>query len=148
MWKKFIKSRKIAKLIPKMSQRLTVIKIRKISSPNVNEELQWLGNSLGLFNLRDKDSSCFRIFITLVKKSRQNQPLSSDYIAEKLNLSRGTVVHHLTRLMGSGIVLREKEGYLIRENSLQDLVKDLQRDMEGVFLELKEVAQEIDQKLG
>ena len=87
-------------------------------------------------------------YITLVKKSRQNQPLSSDYIAEKLNLSRGTVVHHLTRLMGSGIVLREKEGYLIRENSLQDLVKDLQRDIEGIFLELKEVALEIDQKLG
>lgn len=148
MWKKFIKSRKIAQLIPKMNQRLTVIKIRKVSSPNVNEELQWLGNSLGLFNLRDKDSSCFRIFITLVKKSRQNQPLSSDYIAEKLSLSRGTVVHHLTRLMGSGIVLREKEGYLIRENSLQDLVKDLQRDIDGIFLELKEVALEIDQKLG
>ena len=131
-----------------MAQRVTIIRVRNNPNQNINEELQWLGNSLGLFNQRDKDSSCFRIFITLVKKSRQNQPLSSDYIAEKLNLSRGTVVHHLTRLMGSGIVLREKEGYLIRENSLQDLVKDLQRDIEGIFLELKEVALEIDQKLG
>lgn len=131
-----------------MSQRVTLIKIRKISSPNVNEELQWVGNSLGLFNLRDRDSSCFRIFITLVKRSRQNHPLSSDEIAEKLDLSRGTVVHHLTRLMNSGIVLREKEGYLLRENCLQDLIKDLQHDLEGIFLELRDVAKEIDEKLG
>ena len=124
-----------------------MIKVRRVGEGNVNADLQWLGNSLGLFNLRDRDSSCFRIFITLIKKSNHNAPISSDDIAEKLHLSRGTVVHHLIKLMDSGIVVREKEGYLLRENNLQRLVLDLQRDAESLFAELKEVAKEIDERM-
>jgi len=128
-----------------MIKRVTVLKIRRPDLGNINADLQWLGSSLGLFSLRDKDSSCFRIFIILVKKI--DAPHSSDEIAERLNLSRGTVVHHLIKLMNSGIVVREKEGYILRENSLLHLIDDLRRDTESVFMELKEVAKEIDEKI-
>lgn len=128
-------------------KRVTIIKVRRTDEGNVNKDLQWLGNSLGLFNLRDKDSSCFRIFITLVRKSRGDEALSSDEIAEKLNLTRGTVVHHLNRLMDSDIVIKEKEGYLLKESNLQRLVKNIELDMESMFSELEEVAKEIDEKL-
>lgn len=131
-----------------MPQKVTLIKIRTYHDDNVNEELKWFGNSLGLFGLRDRDSSCFRIFITLVKNSRKNQPTSSDQIAEKLNLTRGTVVHHLKKLMDSGIVLREKEGYLLRENSMENIVKDIQRDIQSIMSDLENVAKEIDEKIG
>ena len=131
-----------------MATRVTIVKVRKQGAGNVNEELQWLGTSLGLFNLRDRDSSCFRIFITLVKTARRNKPLSSDEIAEKLGLSRGTVVHHLIRLSDSGIVVKDQKGYLLREGSLHDLMKDLHRDLESMFSELEEVAKEIDERLG
>lgn len=128
-----------------MLRRVTVIKMRRPPQNTINADLQWLGNSLGLFGLRDKDSSCFRIFITLVR--RPNLPLSSDQIAEHLNLSRGTVVHHLIKLMDSGIVVREKEGYILREQSLLKLIEDLRRDTEAVFSELREVAKEIDERI-
>ena len=128
-----------------MIRRVTVVRIRRGAEGNVNADLQWLGNSLGLFGLRDKDSSCFRIFITLVKKA--DNPLSSDDIAERLDLSRGTVVHHLIKLMDSGIVVREKEGYILREQSLLRLIEDVKRDTESVFAELKEVAKEIDERI-
>ena len=131
-----------------MAYKVTIIKSRRLPAENINQELQWLGTSLGLFNLRDRDSSCFRIFITLVKKTKQNEAVSSDEIAEKLQLSRGTVVHHLIKLMDAGIVLREKQGYLLREASLQSLIRDVQRDMEAVLQELLQVAKEIDEKLG
>ena len=131
-----------------MAHRVTIVRIRRTSPDNINQELQWLGNSLGLFNLRDRDSSCFRVFITLVRRAKRNEVLSSDEIANRLNLSRSTVIHHLTKLMDSGIVVREKGGYLLRENNLQDLVRDIQRDIEAVFSDLQNVAQEIDQKLG
>ncbi len=134
-------------LTTKMAHRVTVVRIRKELSGNVNQELQWIGNSLGLFNLRDKDSSCFRVFITLVKRAKQNTPITSDDVAERLRLSRGTVVHHLNKLMESGIVVKERNGYLLRESNLQDMINDLQRDMEGVFSQLKNVAKEIDGKL-
>lgn len=128
-----------------MIRKVTVVRIRRGPAGNVNTDLQWLGNSLGLFGLRDRDSSCFRIFITLVKKA--DNPLSSDEIAERLNLSRGTVVHHLTRLIDSGMVIREKEGYILREQSLLRLIEDLKRDTESVFTELQEVAKEIDERI-
>ncbi|MDP3699091.1 MAG: helix-turn-helix domain-containing protein [Nanoarchaeota archaeon] len=127
-----------------MIRRVTVVRIRRGAEGNVNADLQWLGNSLGLFGLRDKDSSCFRIFITLVRKG---DAVSSDEIAERLNLSRGTVVHHLIKLMDSGIVVREKERYLLREQSLLRLIDDLKRDTESVFAELREVAKEIDERI-
>ena len=131
-----------------MKQKLMFIKVRRVSTDNINNELQWLGNSLGLFGLRDKDSSCFRVFITLIKKAKRNQPMSSDMIAEQLHLTRGTVVHHLTKLMDSGIVIREKEGYLLRENSLEQVIKDLRKDMDIMLEELNQVAKEIDQRIG
>lgn len=135
-------------LTSKMSHKITVIKVRKPAANDVNRELQWLGNSLGLFSVRDRDSSCFRVFITLVRTARRNKPISSDEIAERLSLTRGTVVHHVTKLMDSGLVIRERGGYLLRENRLQSVIKDIQRDTESVFSELKEVAKEIDEKLG
>lgn len=131
-----------------MPQKVTILKIRKIPGENINQELQWLGNSLGLFSLRDKDSSCFRVFITLVRRARRNEPLTSDEIAERLHLTRGTVVHHLNKLMNSGIVIKERSGYILRESNLRNLIRDVQRDIEGIFSELKEVAKEIDEKLG
>ena|SRR3989338_2375532 len=131
-----------------MAKKITIIKIRRGASEDVNRELQWLGTSLGLFNLRDRDSSCFRVFITLVKRANDNKALTSDEIAERLSLSRGTVVHHLTKLMDSGIVIREKEGYLLRERDLAAVIKDMQRDIEAMFSELNEVAKEIDERLG
>ena len=128
-----------------MIKRVTVIKLRRTDGENVNADLQWLGNSLGLFGLRDKDSSCFRIFITLVKKPEHHT--SSDEIAERLHLSRGTVVHHLIKLMDSGMVIREKEGYILREHNLLRLIEDLRKDTESIFAELTDVAKEIDQRL-
>lgn len=130
-----------------MARKIIILKLRRNKESNINQELQWLGNSLGLFGLRDKDSSCFRVFITLVKRARTNEALTSDEIAHKLQLSRGTVVHHLTKLMEGGIVVHEKEGYMLRENSLALLMSNLEQDVSSIFKELESVAKEIDEKL-
>lgn len=144
MWKKF-KRRAVLGTI--MAYRVTLVRIRKTQGGNLNQELQWLGNSLGLFNLRDRDSSCFRVFITLVRAANQDKPLTSDEIAERLHLSRGTVVHHLHRLIESGIVIKEKEGYLLRESSIEKMVRDIRQDMETMFSELTDAARQIDENL-
>ena len=130
------------------SQRITIITIRKPAQKNINQELQWLGSSLGLFNLRDKDKSCFRIFIELVKTAKNNHPLSSDELAYRLGLSRGTVVHHLHKLLGSGIVVPTERGYILRVNNLQDLIDEVEKDAIRAITDLKKMAKEIDESLG
>jgi len=130
------------------SHRITIINIRKPAHKNINQELQWLGSSLGLFNLRDKDKSCFRIFIEMIKTAKQNKPLTSDELAYKLSLSRGTVVHHLHKLLDSGIVIPTKHGYILRVNNLQDLVDEVEKDVTRTISDLKKIAEEIDKGLG
>lgn len=129
-----------------MVQRITIIR-RRLPSQSLNEELQWLGSSLGLFNTRDKDKSCFRIFIELLKTTKQQKPLSSDSISTKLALSRGTVVHHLHKLQEAGIVVIEHKGYMLRVNNLKRLVDELEHDMERTLEDIKEIADRIDKRL-
>jgi len=131
-----------------MEKRITLVRIPKPSSKDVNVDLQWIGNSLGLFNERDKDKSCFRIFITLIKAAKHERTLSSDQLAEHLNLSRGTVVHHMNKLLSSGLVLRERQGYMLRINKMESLIHEVQRDMERMCENLRQVARELDRWLG
>jgi len=130
------------------SQRITIITIRKPTHKNINQELQWLGSSLGLFNLRDKDKSCFRIFIELIKNAKQSRPLTSDELAYRLSLSRGTVVHHLHKLLDSGIVVPTKLGYILRVDNLGDLIDEVEKDVRRTITDLRRMAEEIDKGLG
>lgn len=129
-------------------KRLTIIKIRKPDTPNLNDELQWLGTSLGLFGNRDRDKSCYRLFLELLKAAKKEQPLSSDELANKIGLSRGTVIHHIVKLRQSGILTIEGKKYLLRENNLTILIDDLKRDTEKAYVEMQEAAKEIDEMLG
>ena len=129
-------------------QRITIVNIRKPAEKNVNQELQWFGTSLGLFNLRDKDKSTFRLFIELLKSTKAHRPLTSDDLAERLSLSRGTIIHHINKLMESGIVVHEGNVYTLRVENLKSLIEEVEKDIKRACDDLKEIAKEIDNKLG
>jgi len=129
-------------------KRITIIHIAKPVKKDLNMELQWFGNSLGLFGIRDRDRSCFRIFIELLKSTRKNKALSSDELAFRVKLSRGTVVHHLNNLMESGIVVSERNRYMLRAGNLEAVLDEIQKDMERTFDDLKEIVKNIDKELG
>ncbi len=129
-------------------QRITIVQIRKPADQNVNKELQWLGSSLGLFNLRDKDKSCFRVFIELLKSAKARQTITSDELAARLSLSRGTIIHHINRLIESGLVVHEGNTYTLRVENLRNLIEELEKDIKRATEDLKEVAKDIDNRLG
>lgn len=133
---------------PFIEHKITIISMHKPKIADVNQELQWFGTSLGLFNLRDKDRSCFRLFIELLKSTKMQQPLSSDELADRTQLTRGTVVHHLNKLIDAGIIITHKNKYLLRADTLKGLVEELHKDMEHSFSNLEEIADNIDRKLG
>jgi len=128
--------------------RITIVQISKPVRHDINAELQWLGDSLGLFSLRDKDKSCFRMFVELIKSAKSGTPLSSDELGERLHLTRGTVVHHLNRLMESGIVVSDKRRYVLRVEKLSSLVEEMEKDLERTYKNLKEIAEDIDRWMG
>ena len=130
-----------------MRRRITLIELPPPRERDINDELQWLGNSLGLFGDRDRDRSCFRVFITLVKDTKRS-PLSSDQIAGQLDLTRGTVVHHINSLMSAGIVSKERGGYTLRKERLEELVREMRHDIDAMFLRMDKISKEIDEWLG
>jgi predicted transcriptional regulator len=79
---------------------------------------------------------------------KENKKLTSDEIASMTKLSRGTVVHHLNKLMDSGIVITDHNKYLLRTDNLEEMAKHMKRDVDEAWDKLLEVAKDIDEKLG
>ena len=129
-------------------QRITIVNIRKPAEQNINSELQWFGSSLGLFNLRDKDKSTFRVFVELLKCAKKEQMISSDELGLKLGLTRGTVIHHINKLIESGLVIHEGNRYTLRVDTLKSLIEEIEKDLRRALDDLKEGAKVIDRALG
>ncbi len=132
--------------------RFTSITINRIeynptALPDMNEELQYFGSCIGLFSLRDKDKSKFRIFIALLKALKTHDGLSSDELAEQLGLSRATVIHHLKHLMDSNIAEENRGKYRLRNDNLEELLEEIRVDLNKTIDELKDSAKNIDQEL-
>ncbi|MBI4448347.1 ArsR family transcriptional regulator [Candidatus Woesearchaeota archaeon] len=128
-------------------KKITLLKIKKPQNRDLNADIQWLSQSLGLFNLRDKEKSCFRIFVELLKCTKKDNPISSDELAFKLNLSRGTIVHHLNKLISAGFVVSTHNKYILRTKTLKELVELIKKDVNESFSHIEEAAKEIDQSL-
>ena len=128
--------------------KITVIVSSKPSRSDINQQIQWFAGSLGLFGLRDKDKSCFRIFIALLQALQHGEKLSSDELAERTKLTRGTAVHHLNNLIDAGIVVNERSRYFLRMDSLEQMVDYLKRDADEAWARIRDVAKDIDGKLG
>ena len=133
--------------MPIINQRITIVRTRLPPPKNINEELQFLGTSLGLFGLRDKDKSCYRLFVELLKHAKQHRPMSSDDLALRLKLTRGTVVHHINKLMEAGIVISDRNRYFLRVDKLEQLVKEIRKDLMRTIDDLEELAKKIDESL-
>lgn len=129
-------------------KKITIVRVSKPAHKEVNHDLKWLGSSLGLFNLRDKNSSCFRIFIELLKATKYSHPMSSDEIAFRTGLSRGTVIFHIDKLISAGLVVIKEGKYILSVNDLEHLIRELKKNTDNVFDTMLGIAKDIDHELG
>lgn len=127
--------------------KITLVRKKVTENRTINDLLLRFGESLGLFSSRDKDKSCYRIFILLIKALKADLDFTSDEIAVQTGLTRGTVVHHLNRLMEAGIVTSERTKYFLNVKNLEDLVEQMRTSINTVFDDLSILAQDIDQIL-
>lgn len=128
--------------------KVTIIRFNKEPEmSNIDQELQWIGTSLGLFSLRDKDRSCYRVFIALLKSLKTGEGMTSDEIAFQLGLTRGTVVHHLNNLLSSGLIIDKNGRYQMRDKTMKKILEDMKADADKTYDNLIKVAENIDEKL-
>lgn len=128
-------------------KKIVIVRAKKPADGNLNAELQWLSISLGLFNLRDKERSMFRLFVELLKAAKRNEQLQSDELAYRLHLTRGTIVHHLNKLIDSGLVVTSHNKYMLRVKSLERLVKEIHADVDEFLKEVEDAGKDLDKRI-
>ena len=123
---------------------ITIKKIRKPKISDLNQDIQIISQSLGLFTKRDKEKSCFRVFIEILKNK---QGLSAEEITLNTHITRATVIHHLNSLIKNNLIIKKGHKYFLRSKNLEELIKDLNKDVDEALNELNKTAKNIDKQL-
>jgi len=132
-----------------MARSVHVKKVRSPAPGNIEDDIDYICKSFGYFTLRDKQGSAGRIFRLLVREAcGDNDGLCSDDLAEKLELSRGAIIHHLNNFIKSGLIIKENNTYRLRSHSLQKSIEEIKIDIDRIFNEMIKISKEIDEKLG
>mgnify|MGYP001572605689 FL=1 len=125
-----------------------IISIEPIPETNTNEQLHWISQALGLFNERDKEKSCHRIFVELIKAKKSNDSLSSQDLADKAHLSRATVLHHLDKLIESNIVAEKNHEFELVDSDISSIILRLKKEMNDFMEEMEKISKKLDEELG
>lgn len=126
---------------------IKLMKLREFPNKNVNSELMWLAQSIGLLNKRDKDKSLYRLFLELIKSSKNKEMLTSDELADRLNLTRATVIHHMKTLQNMGLIRRLNNTYILHSNSLLELFREIDNNYKKTMRQILTIAKNIDDEL-
>jgi predicted transcriptional regulator len=134
-----------------MSQRIEArYSICDIPTPlttDKDSDVDWICKCFGFTEPRDKNKTAAKIFAALVEAIKEKGSISSDELAEKVGVTRAAVVHHLNRMMGSGLVVRRHGSYQLRMQGVESTVVEVQRDILRVFENLRKVSREIDEAM-
>ena len=131
-----------------MAYKIRLKKVRTPAPGNLTGDIDFIFQSFGYFSQRDKNNTAGRIFRLLVKDTAEGEGLTSDEIAEALDLSRGALVYHLNNFMAARLVVKEKNKYRLRSQSLQKSIEEIRQDTQRVFNEMLKIAEAIDEELG
>lgn len=132
-----------------MPQQIVIKKIRSPAPGSIDEDIDFLCKSLGYFSRRDKQDTAGKIFRLLVKEASElEKNFTSDELAEKLDLTRGAIVHHLNSFISAGIIVKEQNTYRLRSASLQKSMEEIRSDIDRIMSQMIKIAKELDEKLG
>ena len=132
-----------------MARQISLKKVNPPAPGNLRHDIDFVCKSFGYFSQRDKQDTAGKIFRLLVRQATGNsEGLSSDEIADQLDLTRGAIVHHLNSFISTGLVIREHNTYRLRSQSLQKSIEEIKQDINRIFIQMLKIASEIDDKLG
>ena len=131
-----------------MARQIVLVNLEKPREKTLEKDVYWLCDSFGLSSGRDVDNMATRIVMSLLDNISENERISSEMIADSLDVNLSRVNHHLRNLINSGLVYREKRKLYLRGGSLKAAVQEMRKDSQRMFDELEAIAAEIDQEIG
>ncbi|MBN2067680.1 MAG: helix-turn-helix transcriptional regulator [Candidatus Diapherotrites archaeon] len=130
------------------SFKIVVRRVEKPFSHSLDKELEWICRCLGFFEPIDREKTAASVFKEIVKAAESRRPLTSTSLAEKVDMSRGSVINHLNNLQRSGLIVRHGRVYLPRSRSVFRTIEEIEEDIDRIFARMKKTAREIDQEFG
>lgn len=129
-------------------KRFVLAEIKKPKEEGVDSDILWMCECLGIITPRDRDRTSTKVLKVMLRAAKEEEHLSSDDIAERVGITRGTAVHHIKRYMRSGIIIKQHTTYELRTHCLRDTLDEIELDMERTIKRMKQLAEEIDEELG
>jgi len=107
------------------------------------DELVSLCRMMRLMSERDTDATLPQVLKIMLVHSRK-EPVGGSELARLSGINRLTILHHLKRLECAGFVSRKESGYVMRVQSAEEMLLEFRKEMEETFLQMDELAREID----
>lgn len=134
--------------VRRASFRLVIRRVEPPFSGGLEDELNWICQSLGFFETIDKEKTASSVFKEIVSATEKGRALTSTAIAEQVGMSRGAVINHLNNLLRSGLIVRNGRYYSSRSRSMVRTVEEIEEDIDRIFEKIKARAKQIDEKHG
>lgn len=134
-----------------MTKILKDFSIRKLREPTENEldnDIEWICNSLGFITPRDQDKTALKILKALIKSAKDNKGMTSEELSGMVQPTIGSVIYHLKKLMKAGLVVKIDSGYELRMKSLFTTIDEIKKEINLTLDEIKKVAKDIDDEVG
>jgi len=135
-------------MIKKALRQFTVKRLREPVDKQLDEDIEWICNSLGFLSSRDQDKTAFRIFKALIEAAKDGSGLTSEELTEFVEPTIGSVHYHLKKLMRAGLVVKLGSAYELRMNSLRKTIEEIERDIHRTLADIKRIAGDIDNQVG
>lgn len=106
-------------------------------------ELSKLFRSMHLMSERDIDATVTRVFRAMMRMGREG-PVGSTELSRESGLNRITVIHHLKRLESAGVVEKRESKYVMRVQSIEEMMEGMREGMMRQFEEMDRMARDLD----
>jgi DNA-binding transcriptional ArsR family regulator len=128
-------------------EQITLRSVRQPTEENLDKDIEWFCESLGLLGERDRNKTSLKIFRAILNGSKDERVVSIEEIAKKAEVSRTAAIHHLKIMKNAGLIIKEGSRYELRVRSLQKLVDEIGLDIERILNSIREIAEDIDREM-
>lgn len=132
----------------KVLRHFTIKKLREPTEKELNNDIEWVCNSLGFVTSRDQDKTAYGILKALLTAAKKGKGMTSEELTEVVTPTIGSVIYHLKKLMKAGLVVKIDSGYELRMHSFLKTIEEIEKEITLTLEDIKTIASDIDKKVG
>lgn len=131
-----------------MAQQIILRDLQRPKKANIDEDIGWLGSSLGFVSRKDTAHMMRQILKRVLTGIAEEEGISTERLARELNIAIQRVNYHVRCLVDAGFLYRRKKRIFLRQGSVRAAVEEIRKDANRMFDNLLVIADDIDRSLG